>query len=266
VIIVPILDAIFIFLGLVSIFGLIIVEEVELWMAVIWICGFGYYILRQMSIKSINGSKSSTERHSASGPSPHDIAQRALQRAGNSFPHAGTQLIDIGILAYDGDNQPKVSRTEAVPAYATQLRPFIMINHARTKNAYITVKFELIDATNQIRFAYSQRAKIVTGKNFLTSRTWLPMGDNESGGDWSLRISVSDHLLALHKFKITPDAGAAFRSYLRSDGEIDAWLAKSAEQSATERMSLDDLIGDQEDIDIDMFRESQAQRQIKERR
>jgi hypothetical protein len=195
-----------------------------------------------------------------------EVANRAMENANNS-PHArGIRLLDIGMLAYDGGKQPKVSRAEAIPASATHLRPYMVIHFPYQQSAQGRITFELIDDNEQVRFVAAQRYEIVPGQNFLTPQNWLPMGDQEPGGNWSLRISIGDQVLALHDFKITPDAGAAFRSYLRPDGEIDEWLAKSAEQSATERMSLDDLIGDQEEIDIDMFRESQAQRQIKERR
>ncbi|MBX3080373.1 MAG: hypothetical protein KF716_01995 [Anaerolineae bacterium] len=206
-------------------------------------------------------SPSSRENSSA-----QQVADKALQKANNSPHSRGIRLLDIGMLAYDGGKQPKVTRTETVPASATHLRPYMVINFPYTRNAFGRITFELLDDDDQVRFVADQRYEVTPGQNFLTPQNWLPMGDEEPGGNWKLRISIGDQLLALHDFKITPDAGAAFRTYLRPDGEIDEWLAKSAAQSATESMSLDELIGDQEEIDIDMFRESQAQRQIRERR
>ena len=195
-----------------------------------------------------------------------EVADAAMHNANNSPQARGIRLLDIGILAYDGGKQPKVSRNEMIPASATHLRPFMVINFPYAKSARGRIMFELLDNDGQVRFVADQRYEVKPGQNFLTPQNWLPMGDEEPGGNWSLRVSIGDQLLALHEFKITPDAGAAFRTYLRSDGEVDEWLTKSATKPTTDSMSLDELIGDQDEIDIDMFRESQAQRQIKERR
>lgn len=191
--------------------------------------------------------------------SPREIAERALAKVGRRSGAGGISLKDIGILTYDGGNQPKVSRTETIPALATHLRPFIVLDLAILKGAHGLIQFDLVDATGQIRFTSNERYKLQPGENFITTSNWQPMGDEDPGGNWHLRVSIGDQPLAVHDFKITPDSGSQFRTYMRNDGEIDEWLAKAAKVTTTQEMSLDDLLADQEEINVEMLRESKRQ-------
>jgi hypothetical protein len=179
-------------------------------------------------------------------PSAKDVAIDALRRVGNLNHSGGIMLLDIGLLSYDGGPQPKVIRQETIPAYATQLRPFVLINFAAAYKPTFTLKFELVDEGGQVRFTAEESYQFQHGKNFCTPRNWLPMGDDEPGGNWSLRVNIADQPLAQHDFAIAPDTGSYFRTYLRPDGEIDEWLSKSATSVPTENVSLDDLLGKQD--------------------
>jgi hypothetical protein len=197
---------------------------------------------------------------------PQDIAQQALRRAGNAPEGRGIRLMDVGLLAYDGGTQPKVLRTEPISAAATHLRPYMVIDFPYQRTGRGTITFELVDEHGASRFVAQQRYEVQPGQNFLTTQNWLPMSHEEAGGNWQLRISLGDHALALHPFKVTPDAGSAFRSYLKSDGEVDEWLTKAAAKDMKDSLSLDELLADQEEIDISMFREANKSRQVGERR
>jgi hypothetical protein len=194
------------------------------------------------------------------------IAERALRNAGNLPTARGIRLEDVGIFAYDGGPKPTIRRSEAVSAAATHLRPFMVLNLPYQQGGTGRIIFELVDDQGEVRFVADHRYKIRPGQNFITPSTWLPMGDEEAGGNWALRISIGDQVLALHHFEITPDAGATFRPYLREDGEVDEWMVRSAQTEETGKLSLDDLLADQEEIDIDMFREANKLRQVGERR
>jgi hypothetical protein len=172
------------------------------------------------------------------------LVKNALDGIPSTLQIPGVQLVDIGILAYDGGKRPKVSRSEAIPAYVKQLRPFVIMNFTETHPAQSNIKFELIDAHGQIRFTDSQPSEFQRGKNFLTPQNWLRMGDGNFEGKWSLQVSIDDRPLALHEFTIAPREGAKFRPYLQSDGEIDEWLSKATAKASVEPMSLDELIGE----------------------
>ncbi|MBX3063179.1 MAG: hypothetical protein KF726_09405 [Anaerolineae bacterium] len=188
--------------------------------------------------------------------SSREIAERAMAKVGRHSAAGGINLKDIGILAYDGGKQPRVSRTETIPALATHLRPYIVLDLAILKGAHGRIQFDLVDATGQIRFTSNDRYKLQPGENFITTSNWQPMGDDEPGGNWYLRVSVGEQPLAIHDFKITPDSGSQFRTYMRNDGEIDEWLSKAAKLTTTQEISLDDLLADQEEISAEMFTES----------
>ena len=177
--------------------------------------------------------------------SPRQVAELAMRRVGTCSHEGGLRLLDIGLLSYDGGTQPKVIRAETVPAYATSLRPFVLINVANPHDAHFTLRFQLVDQAGQTRYLTEERFHFQHGKNFFTPHNWLPMGDDEPGGNWSMHVSISDQPLARHDFVIAPDTGAYFRAYLRPDGEIDEWLSKSATSVPTEDLSLEELIGDQ---------------------
>jgi len=190
------------------------------------------------------GESDSTAGGSPAMP-PKQVAELAMRRVGNRSYGDGLRLLDIGLLSYDGGTQPKVIRAETVPAYATSLRPFIVINVANAHDAHFTLRFQLVDQVGRTRFLTEERFHFQRGKNFFTPHNWLPMGDDEPGGNWSMHVSISDQPLARHDFAIAPDTGAYFRTYLRPDGEIDEWLSKSATSVPTDSLSLDELIGDQ---------------------
>ena len=187
------------------------------------------------------------------------VVRKALAGVQRTAGIGAFQLNDIGILAYDGGKRPNVSRHEAIPAYATQLRPFVIINATQPRPTTHSITFEMIDEQGHIRFMDVQSHAFQQGKNFIVPSQWLLRNDDKAGGDWSLRISMDERPLALHAFKITPDVGASFRAYLRPDGEIDEWLTKAASNASTESMSLDELVGDGHAGDT-----SPAQRQVNE--
>ncbi len=189
---------------------------------------------------------------------PQQVATQAITKAGRRQGNGGIKLLDIGILAYDGGRQPKVNRTETVPAQATHLRPYIVVDLAVMKGAHGRVQFELLDEMGEVRFLSNERYRLQPGENFITTSNWQPMGDDETGGLWSLRVSVGDQSLALHTFNITPDVGSEFRSYMRNDGEIDEWLSKAAKTSSSEDISMDDLLANQEEISVEMFESKQS--------
>lgn len=177
--------------------------------------------------------------------SPLKIANQALRRVHKVARISGIQLLDIGLLSYDGGTQPNVSRTETIPAYTTGLRPFVVINIAPKRDLHFTLKVTLIDGTEQVRFASEVRDYFRYGTNYFTPSLHLKMDSSQMSGDWSLCVSIDEKLFAQHNFSIASDVGVDFRPYLRSDGEIDEWLSKSAANAPIEQLSLEELLTDQ---------------------
>jgi hypothetical protein len=193
----------------------------------------------------IHALLSRLQKEPSAAITPKDVANAAMGQAGYRANANALQLLDIGVLTYDGGKQPRVSRVETIPAYVTRLRPFASIQYPHARAITLTVRFELINEMGQVRFMADERYQFKRGKNFITPPSWLPMGDNDSGGDWTLLISIIDQPFARHYFRLAPDMSTNFRTYLRPDGEIDEWLARSAEQALSDDMSLDELLGDQ---------------------
>jgi hypothetical protein len=177
---------------------------------------------------------------------PLEIANRALRRVHKVTRTRGIQLLDIGLLSYDGGAQPNVSRTETIPAYTIGLRPFVVINVSEKRDLHFTLKLALTDETEQLRFASEVRDYFRHGRNYFTPSKYLRMVSGEMGGNWSLRVSIDEQPFAQHDFAIAPDVGVGFRPYLHPDGEIDEWLTEAATQTTIDSLSLTDLLGDQD--------------------
>ncbi|RMF49963.1 MAG: hypothetical protein D6749_11805 [Chloroflexota bacterium] len=179
---------------------------------------------------------------------PRQVAQRALERAGNRPSDWLLSLEDIGLLAYHGDDTPDVVRLNPVPMDTTHLRPFAVIR-IPYKQGRGTIRFELIDELGTLRFVSSEQYRLTEGQNFITSRTYLRLPNDRTEGTWALRLSIGDKLLAQHEFLVRSRAQAAtpVRNVLAEDGEVDAWLARAILEQGTRGsgMSLDELLSGQ---------------------
>jgi hypothetical protein len=181
--------------------------------------------------------------------SPRAVADKAVLRAGNTLDTWMLDLDDVGVVAYHGDDSPDISRLDPIPPDASHLRPFVVIDLPYEKGRG-TIRFELFDDEGEKRFEASNLYQLTRGRNFITTKTWLPLNENRSGGRWSLRVSIGDKPLAVHEFDVRAGYAGAMRSVIREDGEVDPWLIDrlSEEEATASGMSLDDLLADQAEV------------------
>lgn len=179
---------------------------------------------------------------------PKEVAQRAIQRAGNRASDWLLSLEDIGLLAYHGDDTPDVVRLNPVAADTTHLRPFAVIN-IPYKQGKGTITFELFDELGTRRYIAREQYSLTQGANFITPRTYLPLPDERTSGMWTLRLSIGDKLLAEHEFPVRTRVATPVRNLLSEDGEVDPWLARAIVDQGSQKsgLSLDELLADQAD-------------------
>lgn len=185
----------------------------------------------------------------AGARAPRAVADQAVMRAGNALDTWMLDLDDIGVVAYHGDSSPDIARLDPITPDATHLRPFIVIDLPYEKGRG-TIRFELFDESGEKRFEASNLYQLTRGRNFITTKTWLPLEQDRSGGRWSLRVSIGDKPLAVHEFEMREGYSGGLRSVIREDGEIDPWLIDRLSEHEDSRtgLSLDDLLADQAEV------------------
>ncbi|MCE7946139.1 MAG: hypothetical protein DYG88_01780 [Chloroflexi bacterium CFX4] len=181
---------------------------------------------------------------------PKEVAERAMRRAGNKSEDWLLSLEDIGVLAYHGDDSPDVVRMNPVAADTSHVRPFAVIR-LPYKQGKGTIRFELFDELGTRRFTATEQYLLKQGANFITPRTYLPLPEDRTSGQWTLRISIGEKRLAEHAFMVRTPAAAAppVRAILAEDGEIDPWLARAITEQGRQSggLSLEELLASQPD-------------------
>jgi hypothetical protein len=173
-------------------------------------------------------------------------ARKAMQRADYQGGEAYVNVVDVGLLAYRGSNEPKLVRYGNVVADTDYLRPFVELwlpHQARG-----AVRFELVDHEGRLRYADESRYDLVRGLNTLLPGTWLPLqGKTVTPDRWSLRVLAGDTLLAVHTFGWRAVGGGQMRRYIAPDGEISPSLQQALRAQPRDAVSLSDLLGDEEE-------------------
>lgn len=173
-------------------------------------------------------------------------ARAAMHRAGYEQNSQYVQVADIGLLAYRSADDPKLVRYGDVLADTHYLRPFaeLWLPH----DARGSVRFELLDDQERLRYADEKQYALSRGINTLLPGTWLPLqGKSVPSGDWNLRVMAGNTLLAMHRFGWQPVGGGEIQRFVKSDGEISPALQDLLRAKSREAVSLSDLLADQED-------------------
>jgi hypothetical protein len=155
--------------------------------------------------------------------------------------------VDVGVLAYGEEDIPTLYRETKLPDEANYVRPFVILRAPR--RAQGKIRFELIDGQGTRRFVDETPWELKAGETFVYPSTWLPTTRIEDySGDWTLRVYAAGMLLARHYFEWRDQGGGEFRGLLDGDGEINKALAREINKTRMERVSLDDLLEDQDGI------------------
>ncbi len=172
-------------------------------------------------------------------------ALRAVEQAGLNPDTAQVLPVDLGVMVFQGDNDPVVYRTQAIPDDADYIQPFVQLR--LPTRAVGRIKFEIIDSDGQVIFIHEDVNNLERGRNLVTPSARLPIHDAHAMlGDWQVRITADGMPLAVHKFKWQETSTRAIRRHITADGELSNELRASLAENRLGKMSLDELLSFQD--------------------
>jgi hypothetical protein len=176
-----------------------------------------------------------------------DHVEEAIRTAGHDPNTLQVLPIDLGVMVYKDNNQPQIYRMDAVPDDVDYVRPFVELELPSAVSGRI--KFEILDSTGKSLFVDENSYQLKRGTQPIIAQTWLPVHDaHDLEGMWQLRVSADGVLLANHTFEWDREQNpAAIRRHIEEDGEVSAELRQAIAQSRLEKMSLDELLSDQDE-------------------
>jgi hypothetical protein len=170
----------------------------------------------------------------------------AAREAGLNPAEAIVLPVDIGVMAFSSDDDPVIFRTATIPDDVDYIQPFVQLR--LPTNAVGRVKFEIVDSDGQVLFIHEDRHQLKPGMNLITPSARLPIHDaHVISGDWQLRVSADNVPVAVHHFGWEESASRLIRRHLSEDGEISNEIRAMMAESRLERLSLDELLSDQQD-------------------
>jgi hypothetical protein len=180
-------------------------------------------------------------------PAAQKAAHTAMLRAGHKPKPSQPHLDDIGLLVYDGDASPQIVRLNDIQTDSTHIRPFVVVNIPRVRSGGVhgILRFNLIDGFKRLRFTSRAQYALQPGQNFITPSTWLPLQDQELSDTWTLEVTIGQLLLGVHEFGWL-HVGGQVRAQFDGDGEIDLTTRRWLDLQRNERVSLDELLADQQ--------------------
>lgn len=171
------------------------------------------------------------------------ICGDAMQRSG--VFHENFTLTDIGILAYRTQNNPKIVRSTPVLTDTRYLRPFAEISAHRSDR--VTVRLEIHDSQRRVVYANDGQYH-VRRKAQILPQTWLPLENVHAHiGQWLIEVYIEGEPFAVHPFGWEVLADNDILNQLRTDGEINDDLRQAVKSGKFRKMSLDELLSDQEE-------------------
>lgn len=174
-------------------------------------------------------------------------ALRAVEQAGLNPDTAQVLPVDMGVMVFQGDDDPVVYRTQPIPDDADYIQPFVQLR--LPTRAVGRVKFEIIDSDGQVIFIHEDVTNLERGRNLVTPSARLPIHDaHVMFGTWQIRISADGIPLAVHKFQWSESEAntRALRRHITADGELSNELRASLAENRLGKMSLDELLSFQD--------------------
>lgn len=224
--------------------------------------GLGLYLLyRQFdaSRTNIEYQRRDSPLHEAeSQPRADQVYAHALdavRAAGLDPTNTHVLPIDIGVMAFSADQDPTISRTKPVLDDVDYIQPFVQLR--LPTRAVGRVRFEIMDSDGQALFIHEEYHHLQRGRNLVTPSARLPIHDaHNMNGDWQLRVSADGVLLAVHPVGWQESTTKAIRRHLREDGELSNEVRAMLAESRLQKMSLDELLAQQQSEDELQRRES----------
>jgi hypothetical protein len=191
----------------------------------------------------------------------YDHALTAARAAGIDPKTMRVLPADIGMMVLSGDTEPVIHRSAPIGDDVDYIQPFVQIQVPQ--KAYGRVKFEILDSDGQVLFIHEDFHNLQAGMNLITPAARLPIHDaHATRGKWTLRVHADSMLIAEHKFGWEESPENVLRRQLGEDGEISNELRAMLSDNRLERLSLDELLGEQESEESKTLN---AQRQEHER-
>jgi len=176
-----------------------------------------------------------------------DVAQEhallAARAVGINPQTASVLPIDIGMVSFDGE-ETVVHRTWRVDDTADALQPFVNL---RVKHAARgRLRFEVRDEMGELVFFYERDYSFSVGENLIMPPARMPIDQSsDKSGVWTLRVLGDNLPLAEHRFEWQSGKNASLGEIIGSDGEISDDMRAMLARTRLERMSLDELLGDE---------------------
>lgn len=175
-------------------------------------------------------------------------ALAAIERAGLDPDDVSVLPTDIGVIAFKGGDERTLYRTRPVLDDVDYIQPFVELR--LPAKAEGRIRFELVDSDGQVLLVAEDRHQLERGRNLVTPTRRLPIHDAQATfGPWEIRVSADGVLLAVHEFRWEEATNKVVRRHLSEDGEISSALHVALDDSRLERLSLDDLLAEQEEAD-----------------
>jgi hypothetical protein len=173
------------------------------------------------------------------------LCEKAMHRARLDPKRSPVILTDMGLISYRSPESPKIIRFSGVPTDTRWLRPFLEVT-ARQKMD-VQVQIAILNREGETLFTEHQRIQL-RGSQRIVAQHWLPLENlYTSSGRWSVPIYVNGTLFAIHQFEWVRVGGDDILDQLRTDGEINEYLQQAVRRGKFRKMSLDELLADQED-------------------
>jgi len=183
----------------------------------------------------------------------------AVRSAGLDPSETHVLPIDIGVMAFSGDQEPVIYRTRPVLDDIDYLQPFVQLR--LPTRARGRIRFEIVDSDGQILFVHEEDHEFERGRNLVTPAARLPIHDAHAmQGAWELRVSADGVLIADHHFEWQESTTKVIRRHLKEDGELSHEVRAMMAENRLQRMSLDELLEPQEPEDSDTEGERQQSR------
>lgn len=169
----------------------------------------------------------------------------AVRRAGLEPTETHVLPIDIGVMAFSGDQEPVIYRTRPVLDDIDYLQPFVQLR--LPTRAQGRIRFEIIDSDGQILFVHEEDHEFERGRNLVTPAARLPIHDAHAMHDhWELRVSADGVLIADHQFEWHESTTKVIRRHLKEDGELSSEVRVMMAENRLQHMSLDELLEPQQ--------------------
>jgi hypothetical protein len=172
-------------------------------------------------------------------------ALQAVEQAGLNPDEISVLTTDVGVIAFSGDEEQTVYRTLPVMDNVDYIQPYVQLR--LPQKAVGKIKFEILDSDGQRLFVWEEQHQLQRGRNLITPAARLPIHDaHPMHNRWKLRVSADGNLLAEHRFEWIESDSKRVRRHLTEDGEISNELRASLADNRLNKMSLDELLAQQD--------------------